>query len=100
MDELSWKRIAKVGTVTAVATMNGKIKARVLFGDTKMTSDFLTVLQRPKETSAGVTEEAGDPVHTHKVTVNVTQWKPEIGATVLVVYLPVRDSDGFIVGQI
>lgn len=92
------ERLIQVGTVSAVDA--GKKKARVLFQTTNMTSDWLSVLQRTGESVAVTTKSAGDPTHTHEASGSVTSWMPKIGSTVVVVYLPIFNSDGFIIGQI
>lgn len=85
-------RIVQVGTVTAVMGT----KARVLFRDSGMTSDWLSVLQTP---GAGVgMREAGDPSHVHAA--SVTTWVPAVNDTVVCLYLPIANSDGFILGKV
>lgn len=64
----------RVGTVTAVDTKTRK--ARVLFQDMGFSSGWLTVLRH------GQTDI----------------WMPAVNDTVLVLYLPVWQSDGFILG--
>lgn len=62
--------LVRVGTVTAV---NGRT-VRVKFQDTGMISGWLTVLHR------------GD------------YWMPSVNSTVLTLYLPVFNADGFVLG--
>lgn len=66
-------RLVQVGTVTAVDT--ARAAARVKFQNTGVTSGWLTVLRRPA-------------------------WTPAINETVVVLYLPVWNGDGFIIGGI
>ena len=106
-------RMARIGTVTDVDT--SKHRARVKFQDADMTSGWLYVLQHG---GAGVTITP-DAQHTHKITDSYTgggsaeefpahdhpksclgYWMPKVNDTVLVLYLPISDSDGFILGGI
>jgi phage baseplate assembly protein gpV len=66
------ERIIQIGVVVALSGM----KAKVTFPATSITSDWLSVIDR------------GD------------EWAPEIGNSVLVIFVPVGDSDGFILGGI
>lgn len=98
------ERLVQVGTVTAVDTSNNR--ARVKFRDVDMTSDWLYVLQRPDTqlslNSEVKTEgESSDELYAD-VTVNGTaeKWLPKINDTVVVLYLPVFNSDGFILGAV
>lgn len=65
-------RIIQIGIVTEISGT----KAKVTFPATSITSDWLSVIDR------------GD------------EWTPEIGNSVLVIFVPVGDSDGFILGGI
>ena len=98
-------RIIQIGTVMDVSGT----KARVRHEDTGITSDWLIVLQRPGEVvtlqtagyhthdvSEGSCGSAGD--HTH--TAAVASWAPKVNDKVLVLYLPMKDSDGYILGRI
>lgn len=66
-------RMAQLGTVMSVN--RERHTARVKFPDTGIISDWLFVIRQ------------GD-------------WMPEVGEMVLALYLPVKDSDGFILGGI
>lgn len=90
------QRLVQIGTVTAVQGT----KARVLFQDSKMTSGWLSVLQRPGEAVRVTMKEAGDPSHVHTASGSVTGWTPNVNDVVLVLYLPVSNSDGFILGKV
>lgn len=68
------ENIVRVGTVTAVDTKTRK--ARVLFQDMGFTSDWLTVLRHGQENA----------------------WMPKVNDTAVVLYLPVWQSDGYILG--
>lgn len=101
-------RMIQIGTVTAVDAANRK--ARVTFQDTGITSDWLAVLQRQGEQVA----VAEDGLHSHTCTdgdtnatgkhshpgTAVTAWIPEVNSVVLVVFPPVRDSKGYIIGRL
>jgi|GEM_PF-6708726 len=73
-------RIVQWGTVTAL-DKDAK-KARVYFKDTGVSSDWLPVLQRPQTNSYAA------------------DWAPQISDAVLVLFLPVAHSNGFILGVI
>lgn len=102
----TFNRLFQLGRVTVVD--EAKLKARVLFPDSGMTSDWLTVLQH-KGTKITVKPDGAhshscpegststDGVHEHKETISTT-WMPVINDMVLVAYLPYKDSAGFILG--
>ena len=100
--------MVRVGTVTDVN--NPQLKARVLYPDSGMTSDWLQVVvnfpyipdydvqpQRTEFTAGGSGEAAFE---NHKHDLIIKPWMPKIGDTVLVLYLPVRDGHGFVLGQL
>ena len=107
------RRLIQVGTVTALDA--NKNTARVKFQDTGITSDWLHVLQHPamgvavakgsphthtiSDTYSGGGSASQESTHTHPGTVT-TSWMPKVNDTVLVFYLPVFNSDGFIIGKI
>ena len=76
-------RLVQVGTVSAVDKPGRK--ARVILKETGHTSGWLCVLGCPPAASCG-----------H----SIQPWMPGIGAQVLVLYLPVFNGDGFILGGI
>lgn len=99
--------LVRVGTVTDVDIV--RHLARVKFQGENVTSGWLYVLDnRPfipgynqaqqTEAKGGGSGYAAFESHTHGLTIN--QWMPAINATVLVIYLPVFNSDGFIIGGI
>lgn len=96
-DENILDNIVRVGIVSAVDPA-GK-KARVIFRDKGLPSGWLSVLQHG---AAGVyvkeTVSGDHPSHSHAATVTV--WMPAINDTVVVLYLPVFNGDGFILGAI
>lgn len=111
MDESTISRLLKIGIVTAVNA--GNKTARVKFLDQDFTSDWLYVLQRPGEVVTvvssgkhtheltlsegdGTASEAGAHIHT----ATVAAWMPKVNDKVLVAYLPIFNSDGFVLGGI
>lgn len=101
------RNLVRIGTVTD--TDEGKRLARVKFQDTGITSDWLYVLASrpyipdysgPQQTEARA-GGAGYPQfesHTHDLVIK--PWMPKVNATVLCIYLPVFNADGFILGEI
>mgnify|MGYP001048578019 CR=1 FL=1 len=102
------RNLVRIGTVSSVDPE--KRIARVIFKDKDMVSGWLYVLQHhgagvytkpdgkhSHDLSGGsMTEENGE--HGHAA--NVTYWMPRINDTVVVLYLPVFNGDGFILGAI
>lgn len=97
--------LVKVGIVTAVN--NDEHLARVIFEDTGLPSGWLVVLDNrpfipdydvPQVTDqrAGGSGYALYEKHDHPLTIK--QWMPKINQPVLVLYLPVKNADGFILG--
>ncbi|MBR2131389.1 MAG: hypothetical protein IJ955_02430 [Oscillospiraceae bacterium] len=100
-------RLVQVGTVTDVN--NDKRIARVKFHDTGITSAWLRVLKNPPfiptydgpqrtEFESGGSGDSAFSSHKHDLV--ILPWMPKVNETVLVIYLPVRDGDGYIVGGI
>jgi hypothetical protein len=106
--------LVRVGVVSAVDM--GRKKARVFFPDRdNLVSGWLPVLQRSgegvavapdgghthtiRDTYSGGGSASAAPAHDHDGS-KVTAWLPGVGATVLVLYLPVFNADGFILGAI
>jgi phage baseplate assembly protein gpV len=112
MDE-TLERLVQIGTVEALDETNKK--ARVKHQNTGIISDWLYVVQHPAmgvavkedgkhthtitDTYSGGGSASEVPNHKHTGTVT-TSWMPKINDTVLVIYLPVFNSDGFIIGKI
>lgn len=99
--------LVRVGIVTDVD--NAKHMARVKYQGEDFTSGWLYVLNnkpfipgynQAQETEAkgGGTGYAAYESHKHALTIN--QWMPVVNSKVLVIYLPVFNSDGFIAGGI
>lgn len=103
--------LVRIGTVTVTKGT----KCRVKFQGTEMTSGWLYVIQR---SGGGVTVVpdgghghqvvdtytgggSATPVsnHSHSGTMTAT-WMPKVNDTVLVLYLPVEQGDGFVLGGI
>ncbi len=94
-----------------------KLRARVKFPETDMISGWLNVLQH-RNMGLSITEDGGHghdvtvvdtytgggsgtakavPGHSHAESVT-TAWMPRVNDQVVVLYLPVDDGDGFILG--
>lgn len=98
--------LVRVGTVTDRNATTHKV--RVYFPDLDLTSDWLFCLQRP--TSITISEADGHS-HTieggstgaagsHSHAASAGAWTPAINDQVLVLFLPVQDGDGFVLGGI
>lgn len=106
--------LVRIGTVTVVDA--GKRLARVKFQDAGITSGWLPVIQHYGadlyiEPDAKHTHDITDtytgggsagmyPDHDHLPGSHVTYWMPKVNDTVLTLYLPVFNGDGFILGRI
>ena len=106
--------LVRVGTVTFVDA--DKRMARVKFQGEEMTSGLLHVLQhyqgglfiKPDDQHTHIITDtymsggsaSTDPAHDHLPGSYTTWWMPKINDTVLVLYLPVWNADGFILGGI
>ena len=100
-------RMVRVGVVTSVDIPTRR--ARVKFDDEDNSSGLLRVLSSPPfipkinvpqqtEPEAGGSGEASFEEHTHEV--KITPWLPKVNDSVLALYLPMDDSDGYILGRI
>ncbi|WP_050698005.1 hypothetical protein [Anaeromassilibacillus senegalensis] len=101
-------RLVQIGTVSAVD--NDKRKVRVIFQDTGATSGWLYVLQHyaaglyiepdaeHTHTITGSNSASTCPAHDHIPGSYLAYWMPKVNDIVLVLYLPLEDSDGFILG--
>ncbi len=108
-------RMVQIGFVSAVDTKKNRV--RVKFPDTDMVSGWLYVLQH-QGMGMTISESGG---HSHGITVNdtytgggsgsiepvpdhthagstTTAWMPKVNDRVVVLYLPVADGDGFVLG--
>jgi phage baseplate assembly protein gpV len=102
------KNLVRIGTVSSIDST--KRIARVIFEDKNMVSGWLIVLQHPgagvyvkpggehshEISGGGTTETSGQ--HNHES--NVTYWMPKINDKVLVLYIPVFNGDGYILGVV
>lgn len=105
--EKALENLVRVGTVTDVD--NSQHRVRVKFRDMDMTSGWLKVLDtRPSIPDYGVSQrteyasggsgEAAFASHKHDLTIH--QWMPKVNDTVLTLYLPVFNADGFVLGKL
>ncbi len=86
------KNIVRIGEVSSVNSENKT--ARVIFKDKQnMISGPLRVVDNK---ASVITEEAQSHIHS----CDETQWLPKVKETVLCLYLPNGESDGFILGGI
>lgn len=112
-DEKILSNLVRVGIVSAVDA--AARRARVQFPDLGITSGWLFVIQHYQagiyvnpdgehtheitDTFTGGGDASTEPVHNHPGT-SLTYWMPRVGNKVLVLYLPVFNGDGFILGGI
>lgn len=85
-------RMVQVGVVMSVDP--AKCRARVKFPATGMLSDWLYIPQR-RGTAVAV-----NPADGHSHGAQLGAWLPKVNENVLVVYLPMPDGDGFILGVV
>lgn len=101
------ENLVRIGTVTWTDPV--KRLARVKFRDTDLPSGKLPVLaSRPyipdydvlqrTEFEAGGSGDAAYERHKHDL--KIKPWMPKVNATVLCLYLPVWNGDGYILGEI
>lgn len=99
-------RLVRIGTVTSVD--EDKRTARVKFQDSDSPSGPLYVLaSRPYIPDYNGTQETEEKAggsgaaayETHKHSLKIKPWLPKVNAVVLVLYLPVPEGDGFILGE-
>lgn len=103
--ENALENLVRIGTVTWTDPV--KRVARVKFQDTSLPSGLLHVLaNRPCIPDYEVPQRTeyrggGDPAcgeHAHPLIIK--PWMPMVNATVLCLYLPVWNGDGYILGEI
>jgi len=98
--------MVRVGTVTDRNADEHTV--RVYFPDVDMTSGWLHCLQASGaascSSSGGHKHQAGgedtSEAGSHSHTVSLGAWTPAINDTVLCLFLPVQDGDGFVLGGI
>lgn len=99
--------MVRVGIVTAAD--NDKRLVQVQFRDTEISSGWIPVLinrdfvpdyegTQKTEVKAGGSGEASFAGHTHELTIR--PWMPKVNEQVLVLYEPIRDGQGFVLGGI
>ena len=97
--------LVRVGMVTAVDNENHL--CRVKYEDRGYTSNWLKVLDNrcfipdydvPQRTEyqSGGSGDAEFASHMHLL--NIIQWMPKVGRRVLVLYVPAKNSDGYVLG--
>lgn len=87
--------LVRIGKITAIDKAG--LRVRAIFEDTDTPSGWLCVLQHR---GAGVhVEPDGEPTHDHKGTY-MAPWMPKVNEIVVVLYLPVFNGDGFVLGGI
>lgn len=106
--EKTLENLVRIGTVTAVN--NEKRLARVKFLDAGITSAWLKVLANqpyipdydvtPQRTEFTAGGSGDDAFASHKHDLIIKPWMPRVNDTVLVLYLPVFNADGFVIGGI
>lgn len=94
--------IVRIGTVNAIDKKNRKV--RVFFKDERMLSDWLKVLKHsphiPDKTEATSGGSGDSSFASHSHNLSTTLWMPEIDETVLCLYIPVFNGDGFVLGAV
>lgn len=104
--------LVRIGKVSSINPL--KRTARVIFEDKDMVSGWLNVLQQPfagvyikpngnhshviSDTYTGGGTSSIEGEHDHLA--NSTYWMPKVNDTVLILYLPVFNGDGIILGVI
>ncbi len=89
---MGWEKMVRVGRVTDRDL--GVRKARVKFPDEDLPSGWLAVLASPPFIPAP------GPQRTEAASGLIIQpWMPEINDTVLVLYVPAFQGDGYILGR-
>jgi len=92
--EIAVAQMLRIGTVSDLDLAG--TRARVFYKDrSDMTSGWLKVLQRGGEGMSIVPD--GSPTHSHPGSVSAV-WMPKINDTVLVIYKPDFNADGYILG--
>ncbi len=105
--EIALENLVRIGTVTWTDPVERVV--RVKFQDTDLPSGLLHVLaNRPyipdydvpqrTEFEEGGSGDAAFKKHKHDLVIK--PWMPKVNATVLVLYLPIWNGDGYILGEI
>lgn len=99
--------ILRIGKVNSIDVE--KRQVRVLFESENMVSDWLKVIKSPPfipkkdstQQTAATSGGSGDSSfasHTHGIT--ISPWMPDIDETVLCIYDPVFNGDGYVLGAL
>lgn len=97
IDSYSIDSLVRIGTVTDVDT--SQRICRVYYKDRGYTSGWLRVLiNTPSDTgyTSGGSDEYAFSSHAH----GISSWMPKVNDSVLVLYLPAQNSDGYVLGGI
>lgn len=101
------ENLVRIGTVTWTDPVNRL--ARVKFQDTDLPSGKLPVLASrpyipdydgPQQTELKGGGSGYPAYEEHRHPLKIKPWMPKVNATVLCLYLPVWNGDGFILGEI
>lgn len=89
----------RIGTVSSVNP--GERTVRVLFNDVNIMSGWLKVLKNPPfigndEPPEEICKTEDESGHFHKL--KIAPWFPNVGDTVLCIYNPGFNEDGFVIG--
>ena len=99
--------LVRIGVVTAVN--NDEYLSRVQFEDQDLPSDWLIVLDNrpfipdydvPQRTEYEAGGAGAAAFESHKHPLKIKQWMPVVNQPVLVLFLPVKNADGFILGGV
>lgn len=112
--ERALENLVRLGKVTDVD--RGKRRVRVKFEDAGISSGWLQVIQhygaglyiKPdaehthtiSDSYTGGGSASTYPAHDHSPGSYLTYWVPKVNDMVLVLYLPVFNGDGYVLGQI
>lgn len=89
--------LVRVGTVYAVDDAGRK--ARVRFDDKSLTSGWLSVLKSPPFIPSK-NESRTEIAEGHKHQLIIKPWMPSVNDTVLCLYVPTFNGDGYVLGAI
>lgn len=105
--EKTLSNLVRIGVVTAVN--NDEYLARVQFEDQDLPSDWLIVLDNrpfipdydvPQRTEYEAGGAGAAAFESRKHPLKIKQWMPVVNQPVLVLFLPVKNADGFILGGV
>ena len=90
-------RLVQVGVVTDNNLKERKVRVR--FADSGMTSGWLTVLQRKETANTEFDSDTQTWIYSNSEPCT-KWWVPRINDVVLVLYLPIDNSDGYVLGGV